>query len=627
MTNDAADATSPANSTRSFRRPHRQRQSKITDFFALVGTSNSVPQGQIVSSSSSQVSFLDLPRHIRERIYEEANIGGNKFIDLNFWTIEDGCLQDHNEQPLNWVPAPVADCSCANGHWSRFYEEPFPTALLRAGSRLIHDEVQAKLYAQNVFAVSLLGPNGLHPLEMLSHAALRELRVLIVSLRPCKCLTSFCSRIDWGYGECGVWPRPRGEYFSRALQSLSLRSTQHRRPLGCVSRTDKLTLARWQRICARLASSIRPRQLKLYLVAETADEQTANAILDPLRRMPVVKEAAIHLGTHLESIDFRSLARNTTLGLMKKLHYPPFRLMDLPLELQMNILKHTDLVAKLSMVWDPSERLRHQGSWRNCSGHIENSLDRAIFCSLEHSGTFSPRCQCRVSPLPYFLVSKAFAVIARSVFYASNEFKLLPCRWGLMDQIAGQVDAQEGDCCYELTLPSFLRHIPHEYTTHLTHLTLVLPPMAPTFHLRPGQDGGWGDWVAAVALLAQLADLSRLTLEVHFSDQNLLPYEPLAAADPDTLLHQSMRARKRRDAMLETAMLDTYRRVIEPLERLRPGLRALLVYVAWPLCKNAHEDRKANEKMLEEMIMGEGYDSAQWGKRDNSPYSQPERGY
>lgn len=61
-------------------------------------------------------------------------------------------------------------------------------------------------------AVSLLGPNGLKSVEDLGDVALGELRVLVVSLRTCNCLSLFFPKINWNYSECGVWPRPRSEY-------------------------------------------------------------------------------------------------------------------------------------------------------------------------------------------------------------------------------------------------------------------------------------------------------------------------------------------------------------------------------------------------------------------------------
>lgn len=621
--------------------PRRLHQNKITDYFAILGSPNPDAKDPPLRRKAARTTFLDLPQSLREQIYDEANIGGDKFIDLNFWTIKEGAWKDHEGQPLSEVSASVissvTEYICDDDDddndeeedddddedQSPFFEASFPVGLLRVGSRLIQSEVQARLYAHNTFAVSLLGPDGLGPLESLGDAALRDLRVLVVSLRPCKCLTPFCSKIDWGYGECGVWPRPRSDYFWNALQHLS--ESTHSRALGCVSRTDKITLARWQRTCARLASNTRPHQLTLYLTAEPADSQTAHAILDPLRKFPVLQDAAINLGTHLGNIEARSLARELALGLTNKLNYPPFRFLGLPPEIQEQILRHTMLVDKAFMAWDPRERLQGWASRRHCYGFSQRHsfIDPGAFCSEENAGAFNSRGDCSESPLPYFLVSKAFAEVARYVFYTRNEFRILPktsCS-GQFEKIYGY--NLLGDDYFKLALSSFLKRVPQRYISSLTHVTIILPPLAPTYLVcleRPS----WDEWVACIESLSRLTDLRRLTLEIHFSDQDSLSYHP---ADPYSFQHRSVLARRTRDALMEESMLETYTRVLTPLKTLGPELRALLVYVAWPLCRGADEDRKADERMLERMIMGEEYDSTKWGKRDRSPYSQPERRY
>lgn len=618
--------------------PRRLHQNKITDYFAILGSPNPDAKDPPLRRKAARTTFLDLPQSLREQIYDEANIGGDKFIDLNFWTIKEGAWKDHEGQPLSEVSASVissvTEYICDNDDddndeeedddddedQSPFFEASFPVGLLRVGSRLIQSEVQARLYAHNTFAVSLLGPDGLGPLESLGDAALRELRVLVVSLRPCKCLTPFCSKIDWGYGECGVWPRPRSDYFWNALQHLS--ESTHSRALGCVSRTDKITLARWQRTCARLASNTRPHQLKLYLTAEPADSQTANAILDPLRKLPVLQDAAINLGTHLEKIEARSLARDSALSLTNKLRFPPFRFLNLPLELQEQILQNTNLADRHHLVWGPEkERLQGWASRWNCGdpGSKRPFVNWKAFCSEMNNAAFDPRCQCRESPLSYFLVSKAFADVARYVFYASRLYPTASCS----GQLGKMIEYDFFDGYYKLALLSFLKRAPQMYLSSLTHITIILPPLAPTYLVcleRPS----WDEWVACIESLSRLTDLRRLTLEIHFSDQDSLSYHP---ADPYSFQHRSVLARRTRDALMEEAMLETYTRVLTPLKTLGPELRALLVYVAWPLCRGADEDRKADERMLERMIMGEEYDSTKWGKRDRSPYSQPERGY
>ena len=301
------------------------RQSKITETFAAQGPPRPILQVSLAPTCIPRVAFLDLPKQIRDKVYEYANVGDGKFIDLNFWTIKSRRLQDHNSEQLNRVPGAVVDYEWTDGETpSPYSEKPFPSALLWAGSRIIHDEVEAKLYSQNAFAVSLLGLDGLRRLEMLSDAALRELKFLSVSLRPCRRLPlrPFCAKSNWGYGECNFWPRRRGDYF-RISQCHLVKDNAHSRPLRLQS-LDKLTLAWWQRICARLGKCLRPGQLRLYLLTEVAELPTAGTLLEPLQALPTLNEAAISLSNNIAQPALRSLARQSALALVNKLQLPSF---------------------------------------------------------------------------------------------------------------------------------------------------------------------------------------------------------------------------------------------------------------------------------------------------------------
>lgn len=412
----------------------RQCQRLTTEYFSSTGRPKRSPK----------VSFMSLPRPNREKIYSEANVAQGQFIDLNFLACERR-FQDHDED-VNDVTGRIYD-------W--LSEQRFPVALLRA-SRLVHSEVEAMLYSTNTFAISLPSPDGLRPLETLSATAIKNLTRLVVSLRTCRCIIpNGCSRIDWGDGINVFCSRPTSVPFLTSLERLS--ANTHDRPLGHISRTEKNTLARWQRICGRL-SVVRPGQLWLYVVANVADLQTAHAILCPLRSIPVL-DVAISLGDKKDA-QLHSLARNSVLAQMNKLHYPPFRFLDLPLELQVQILLHTNLVATHGVAWDPSERFCIIGSGRHCWPHPgagTSHIKWGVFCAARHAA-FNVRCECRDLPLNYFLVRKAFAVTARYVYYARNEFRLFPSHSFFPDRYASDAD----DDYYQLSLQSFLRRMPPE---------------------------------------------------------------------------------------------------------------------------------------------------------------------
>ncbi|CAH0057354.1 unnamed protein product [Clonostachys solani] len=592
----------------------------------------------------SGTSFLDLPPHIRDKIYEEAGFGGDEFIDLNLWTARDWNVRwkDDDGQPPNideWTEPQW--CGPTLRPWRCPYNlTPFPVALLWAGSRLIHHEVQAKMYSENTFAVSLVGSQGLRPLEMLSDAALRELRVLYISICPCKCLTPYCHRLDTDHDCYEFDYRPdRGEFWEST--QILVDDAPHSRPLGCISWTDKRTLSQWGKICARLRANSRPHQLSLYLAANVADPQTANRILDPLDGLPILKNLGINLGRHLkgfQKFEPKPLIRQLVQKLTDTIPPKQFPFLDLPLELQIKIIQQTRMAHYRNnhVHWLASWPHWPRNTLQACYGreHVRSyytdpngvvRLDEGLddveplasltaFCSLENPAAFSNLCQC-TSLDALFLVSKAFSVAAHAVFFTENTFSL-ECSGSTLDLVAtGQ------DHIYPLALPSFLHFLPHKYIPSLRSLRIIFPPCTPDY-LAPGQSG-WDEWVWSIDLLVQLADLTRLKLEIHFSDQE--GDRSLVDRDPEQhqLNLEFRRARIHGDVKAEKAMLDAYKRILSPLKRPGPQLRALLVYVSWPLCGLAKERRKADERMLERMIMGQEYDSAKFGKRGSSLYCQP----
>lgn len=80
--------------------PHRRLfQTNIKDYFSYLESPNSTPQIAPDQNAPEKITFLDLPHYIRERIYKKANIGGDKFIDLNFWSTKEETCKDHDRQP------------------------------------------------------------------------------------------------------------------------------------------------------------------------------------------------------------------------------------------------------------------------------------------------------------------------------------------------------------------------------------------------------------------------------------------------------------------------------------------------------------------------------------------------
>ncbi|VUC37960.1 unnamed protein product [Clonostachys rosea] len=552
-------------------------------------------------SLSSRVNFLDLPQNVRDQIYQEAGCGGNKFIHLNLLTI-----RERDE--------------------GRFrYENSVSStgALLFAGSHLVHDEVETKIYAENTFAVSLVNDSGLQMLENLSDTALRELRTLIVSICPGRCR----NRVDRDAYHALFWLRWKSR-LQAFWDSVDDRLDRDISPLNSSYKTDQSILSQWKRICARLAANSRPHQLSLSLVADVADEETAKGILDPLRGMPPLRDVAINLD--LEGFDSKSFIQYAARDLVRPtVEESAFCFMNLPPELQFKILRHTSLVArgnihimqeKVSQPHDSvvdschMRRSRHRGGDDPVSQPMAGA---ACFCSREYPDAFSQLCKCTdCPPEDYFRVSKGFSHITRHVYYSRNKFHLHPT---VNTTDRHTIATSRGDG-YRLTLPLFLRRIPVDSLRSLRHLCIIFPPCSSDYLSSDQSD--WHAWVESIKRLTHFADPSHLKLEIHFSD--LSPARSMSSFSQSesqtALLRRHESARLRRNEIMEKAMFDTYKRILKPLGSLGHNLLSLQVFVSWPLFRGSHEERKENERSLEKMIMGDDYDSAKWGKLDQSEF-------
>ncbi|KAH8897299.1 hypothetical protein GQ53DRAFT_507755 [Thozetella sp. PMI_491] len=580
-------------------RPARpMRQSRITQFFPLsnlgLATRSLLPEKEQldqVTHKRPHVSFLTLPRTIRERVYDYARVPTGKVLHLN----------KRSRDKSFWEESDSSDFELYEDNFYRDSKDAFPLALLRA-SRAVRDEVEERLYSKNRVHVALGLPEGLHPLERLSNNAIKHLKVLIVGLLPCKCLQSSCSERS-----------PPDNPFSDSFEAWQFKpSSSHIRCLDCISRRDRDILAQWKRICVRLAANVQPHRLELYFMAEVANVQVAKTILDPLRDLPILKEAAISLLNSRED-ELRALAREAALQLMETPpgFQPHFPFLHLPPELQLQILGFTRLVSQSTMTWYSSDTLADQSRpWCGASDLRDagvSVMDPSLFCCRQEAA-YRSQCNCAFKPSDLFRVSKLFGAAARTTFYSQNHFMVLPSIfYPLREWAADADDAEDG---YKfITIFSFLKQMPYAGIRSLSHVTIILPPCSSTF-LLPEQKAS-DRWLEAVDLLRQHANLPGLKLEIHFADRDVMPLEDL-------------RARRTRNKSMEREMYEMYVRILTPLKKL-VGLRALLIYVAWPTPESAASDRKEDERKLEKMVMGEGFDSAKWGKQERSVWSQPDR--
>ena len=534
------------------------RQTRLDRYFASPDVSLNRPQSR----------FLNLPFNIRRQIYYAAGLLPNQYIDLNYWALSktvdefaDTADSDFREEAIQLQRQ--REDERLNRHTSTSLS--LPIHLLRV-CRVIYHEVTSLLYSSNTFAISRHEPGGLRALESLRISALKELRILIVKLSDCSSLR-----------------------YRRAT-------------LGSVSRADRRAVEQWRRICIRLSAYVPPLQLRLCLICDCSDWQTARDISNLSSVLPVLQDCAIRFFTRPVEL-FKQLARQTALRLtaQKEPTLTPFPFLNLPKELQLRVLEYTSLVASSSLEWSPDSppALSRSTCTRptNMIPATDNGLEflgwerfpSLFLCSTKVSA-FNPYCSCESFPRSYFLINHEFRDLATEIFYSRNRFVIFHKGRDFSNTLS---EARSES----LPLLTYLTSIPTGAIGHLTKLTLVFPPFEPSY-LQPSQ-GGWACWINGIEILTRNASLEKLELEIYFADTYWYQHEH---SRPHYL-----------DLEYENDMLEAYKRILQPLMALR-ALKCLGVHVTWPLGKARAEERMNLEDRLEKDVMGEAYDGRKQGK-------------
>ncbi|KAF2442154.1 hypothetical protein P171DRAFT_62419 [Karstenula rhodostoma CBS 690.94] len=129
--------------------------------------------------------------------------------------------------------------------------------------------------------------------------------------------------------------------------------TQQLLPLRLYSRYGRNGMKEWEKLVQRLAESIRPDHLTLYLIVSVNDAETAKTVLKPLARLPRLKNCGLWLNKdhvpELKTIVRKTVKRLTSSARARK----PFRYLDLPIEIRWRILEFSDLVYDSALGWKP----------------------------------------------------------------------------------------------------------------------------------------------------------------------------------------------------------------------------------------------------------------------------------
>ncbi len=423
------------------------------------------------------VSFLDLPKPLRETIYRYCHLVRPCPIDLG---------RERERARLLKEERVIADrrtrrgCSYLRRQWGKDGDDqrfspdclhPLLPLQLFTVCRQIHTEVFDLFYEENHFTIRLQDSAGLAPLVNLTARGVCTMRSLHVNLNG----------------------------FKKHPRSGDTRD--------------------WREVCRMLDDLLLPGELRFSLVWHVANERAARPILDKMHALPSFADCAISLHRTPDAA-LAGVAEEMALWAMGLVWWgdkpatvspTPFPFKKLPLELQRQVLLSTDLVAR----WDPTQfstdgilvsdgRLWIQ---RSCCMRCTDAGEDC--CCPPRRAAFSRRCVCFQNPTPLFRVNRAIAREARHIFYSSNRFTF------------------DGDLNATL---AWFQQLPEDA---LKALRLVDFALASRQIVREWEDQWDKPWRALIDFIRDHLDLSKLWLSIDGSqdadegwdeDYNLPPY-------------------------------------------------------------------------------------------------------
>ncbi|KAI0849909.1 hypothetical protein F5Y00DRAFT_261015 [Daldinia vernicosa] len=262
---------------------------------------------------STPRSFLDLPAIIRRRIYCLAGLVTN--TDIHVGREERREIRRHMELQ----------------HCKDIPDLTFSLNLLIT-CRAIYKEVSSILFSTNCFCTK--DPQSLCQLPASFISSLSSLKFSLNAIYFWDC--------------CGERPK--------CLSDI--------KPIVSTIPDHRSLLERWENTARFIGSRIETQNLKLGLICDVDDEETAYLAVKPLRYLHTLSSCEIRLSNKPNS-RLENIARKAALHALgqRPLKQPPesFPFLRLPLEIQLEILEYTDLVTPLNHVqWTSLEKYHLQ---------------------------------------------------------------------------------------------------------------------------------------------------------------------------------------------------------------------------------------------------------------------------
>ncbi|KAF8886878.1 hypothetical protein CPB84DRAFT_1949271, partial [Gymnopilus junonius] len=515
----------------------------------------------------------------------------------------EGARKGYREQCLkefarNWLEPDRSDMNMARRIYCDYWDKKFllgsrkgytaenecicpPLAIqLLTVCRSVSQEVLEILYSKNKFKL-YLDPISTFPLEPKSVARMTSLCIRL----------NFCSCVPHHFCE-----HPWSDLLSERCTVCHLMCRRGKDAPFSAETSDGIDLMnRWIDICGILQASLRPERW-LSVICDCADMAAAQMVVQPMRILPKVAEFSIRLGQS-PFIEWRNIAEDTVLLLTdcRGTRSEPFRFLDLPKELQRDILCRTDLVSQY--ILDVNGYLNEYHSRRGiepfeqgdttCCLQCSDAAD-ACCCPSNHAAFSSVQCTCWVYPAALFQVSKDIWQEAMVIFFSKNKFIIWEEPWPL-DKRPGMRQAL-----------SFFKKLPPLALENLRWIRFNLIGDYPLD--VPEGSIPLAGWKEMAKFVADKMDTRKLTVELD------LRYDH---EDPDVYDIETEVQREKN--------WKSYQNMAEVFY-FKDGLKDFFVHLASPYEIRGVIDarvRKERERILEKRIMGEGYDSHTRGKFTN----------
>ncbi|KAI9037876.1 uncharacterized protein KD926_011488 [Aspergillus affinis] len=481
--------------------------------------------------------FLRLPHNARQRIYIELDLLLDPDLIPNYNVAGEWCFK----KKIFYDEAESAN-----------FDDLFPNQLFYV-SRAVSEDARSFFYGENVILYDNDPKNPSLPILMgLSPQVMRAFRTISI-------------------GYFIEYESSSGDTESGGLKENSS------------SRTDNEPFRDWLRACEWLATHIKNEdQLTLQLDCDARTKETAAAFLEPLHKLPRLKDLSIRLGSgwnpDIQQMIMTMIRQKTRLQLCRPPSPAPFRFFDLPVELQLHILDLSDLLTfdDFFMYIHCLNRFVSMSCLKTMGMDANNEDEIGHYCPAERTA-FSTVTPCWRAPHILFLVSKTMRQLIIPVFYSRNKF-----------QVLYRPDLSPPCAEWSVQKSTFLRSFPPYAFQFLRYIRWDFIQKDNLITFYPA-DQARHDWVKSLDYIAQAVPAGVLTVDLTL-----------------TKCFEQM-------ANIESIDLNSFDWVVRPMTCLRGLLKDLFI------CINLDEEYqmdivRAKEQSLEKSVMGDDYDSLARGK-------------